>query len=269
MLNLEDLSQFVAFYKYGTLTKVAEELHISQPTITRTMRRVEGEFGVPLFHRSANRIEFNEVGIKAVQYSEELLKQASSCRNNVLDFHRRLHTLVVYSCAPAPLWTIVPELTRAHANQTISSKLMSDQDEIEKAFRNKECDYCLLTYPLEEKEFICRKYSEEHLSINVPLNHDLAKYSEVTAEIINGYNCLLSPEIGFWEKFCSEKLPSSKFIVQRDEFSFRELIKESNLPCFTTDLAGDFFGDIKNRIDIPITDADANVNYYLIKHRER
>ena len=49
MLNLNDLSQLVAFYKYGTLTKVAEEFFISQPTITRTMKRIENEFGVPLF----------------------------------------------------------------------------------------------------------------------------------------------------------------------------------------------------------------------------
>ncbi len=269
MLNLEDLSQFVAFYQLGTLTRVAEEFHISQPTITRTMRRVEEAFGVPLFQRSANRIMFNEVGIKAAEYAETLLKQAEECRNHVLDYDRRLHTLVVYSCAPAPLWTIVPELTRKHSRQTISSKLIADQAEIEKALRSKECDYCILTYPIDEEEFYCNKYSEEHLSVNVPAGHPLAKYSEVTAEHINGYNCLLSPEIGFWEEFCTKKLPSSRFLIQNDEFSFRELIKESNLPCFTTDLAGELFAGIKNRIDIPITDADANVTYYLIQQKER
>jgi len=77
----------------------------------------------------------------------------------------------------------------------------------------------------------------------------------------------LPPEIGFWEKFCAEKLPSSKFIIQKDEFSFYELIKESNLPCFTTDLVKNQFTDIKNRVNIPITDQEANVTYYLIKRK--
>ena len=60
MLNLNDLSQLVALYKYGTLTKVAEEFFISQPTITRTMKRIENEFGVPLFKRTVNRIELKK-----------------------------------------------------------------------------------------------------------------------------------------------------------------------------------------------------------------
>ena len=41
MLNLIELEQFVAFADYGTLSKAAEHLNISQPTITRSMQHVE------------------------------------------------------------------------------------------------------------------------------------------------------------------------------------------------------------------------------------
>lgn len=37
MLDLSELEQFVVFADCGTLSKAAEQLHISQPTITRTM----------------------------------------------------------------------------------------------------------------------------------------------------------------------------------------------------------------------------------------
>ena len=56
MLNLEELEQLIAFDEFGTLSKAAEYLHISQPTITRTMQHVEESFGVALFHRGKNRI---------------------------------------------------------------------------------------------------------------------------------------------------------------------------------------------------------------------
>ena len=46
MLNLLELEQLSAFAEYGTLSKAAEKLNISQPTITRTMQRLEEEFGV-------------------------------------------------------------------------------------------------------------------------------------------------------------------------------------------------------------------------------
>ena len=37
MLNLLELEQLSAFAEYGTLSKAAEKLNVSQPTITRTM----------------------------------------------------------------------------------------------------------------------------------------------------------------------------------------------------------------------------------------
>ena len=59
MLDLLDLEQLVAFADYGTLSKTAEQLHLSQPTITRTMKRIEDSFGVSLFVRGKNKIAFN------------------------------------------------------------------------------------------------------------------------------------------------------------------------------------------------------------------
>ena len=45
MLNLLELEQLAAFAEEGTLSKAAEKLHISQPTITRTMQHLEEDFG--------------------------------------------------------------------------------------------------------------------------------------------------------------------------------------------------------------------------------
>lgn len=69
MLNLIELEQFVAFAELGTLSAAAEELHISQPTLTRSMRHVEEAFGVTLFDRGKNRIALNETGKAAVGWS--------------------------------------------------------------------------------------------------------------------------------------------------------------------------------------------------------
>ena len=44
MLELFQLEQLVAFADSGTLSKAAEHLHISQPTLTRAMQKLEDEF---------------------------------------------------------------------------------------------------------------------------------------------------------------------------------------------------------------------------------
>ncbi len=46
MIDLEELSQLTMFAREGTLSKAAEKLHISQPTLSRTMQNLEEVFGV-------------------------------------------------------------------------------------------------------------------------------------------------------------------------------------------------------------------------------
>ncbi len=102
IINLEELKQFVAFEKLGTLSKVAEEFHISTPSITRSMKNIEEAMGVELFNRSKNRIELNETGKIAVGYAAKLLQEADNMVSQVRAFDQRRRTIVVNSSAPAP-----------------------------------------------------------------------------------------------------------------------------------------------------------------------
>lgn len=70
MLDLLELEQLIAFADCGTLSKASEQLHISQPTLTRTMKHVEEAFAVPLFVRGKNKIALNETGMQAVEYAD-------------------------------------------------------------------------------------------------------------------------------------------------------------------------------------------------------
>ena len=81
---------------------------------------------------------------------------------------------------------------------------------------------------------------------------------------MNGFNCLLRDQIGFWTDMCHEKMPASRFLVQTDEFEFQELIKSSSLLCFATNF-GVFIPEVmKDRKMIPLTDSEADVTYHLI-----
>ncbi len=265
MLNLEDLNLFIEFYRQGTLTKVAETHHMSQPSLTRVMKRVEESFGVKLFSRSANRLEFNEIGKKAVELSEELLKASHRCTASIQELDSRLHSIRILSCAPAPLSVYIADLANLHPDMMISSKLMEDVKEIEACFQEQEYDAMILPYPLHIDDTSCEPLLEEHLSICVTKKHPLAKYKQVTMQMLNGHNCLLYSNIGFWTKLCKQYMPDSQFLVQTNTFAINELIRESNLPCFITNTTTRYQDAIKGRIIIPITDKAVNVTYYLIK----
>ena len=67
MLDLEELRQLAAFARWGTLSRAAEELHISQPTLSRTMQSLEEEFGVKLFRYEGRQLSLTPAGREYAQ----------------------------------------------------------------------------------------------------------------------------------------------------------------------------------------------------------
>ena len=74
-----------------------------------------------------------------------------------------------------------------------------------------------------------------------------------------------APQHGAHRIGIRKKMPSSRFLVQTDDFEFKELIKNSSLPCFTTNLATDLDDILKDRVILPVTDPEANVTYHLLQ----
>ena len=117
MMELYLLEQLIAFSRQGTLSGAAEELHISQPALSQSMKKLEESLGVSLFERSKNKIALNENGIMAVQLGEKLLEQSREMEERLRLFDRSRRTLSVGGCAPVPLWDLLPLLSRLSSNE--------------------------------------------------------------------------------------------------------------------------------------------------------
>lgn len=267
MLNLEELRQFVAFSEYKTLTKVSEEMNISQPTLTRSMKHIEEGFGVPLFTRERNRLELNETGIRAVDAARQILYCEENAISSVQEFDRKRRSITVLSCAPAPLWSLLPSLSQQYPENEISSKLISNSEEIISEVLHGDADMGILTRKCTDKHIENKKYIDEHLYVCVTPGHALYGKSSLTFSDLNGFNCLLRDRLGFWTELCREKMPSSKFLVQSNEDDFRELVRTSTLLCFTTNLADRSPELLSNRKIIPMTDPEVNISYYIITRK--
>lgn len=265
MLDLNELEQLITFADLGTLSMAAEKLHISQPTITRTMQHLEEIFGVSLFVRGKNRILLNDTGKKAVEQARQLLSAADTVLINVRTFDKSLHTIMVSSCAPAPLWYVLPALASAYPDMTIASSL-KNVSAICEDLTSGSCQLAILPFDKLKDNYISIPFLKENLSVCVPDFHELAEKSSVTFSDLNGFNFLLNSEIGFWDEMCRIQMPVSRFLVQTNQFEFEELIRESSLPCFTTNLAKDSQNLLAGRIKIPITNPEANVTYSLVCH---
>ena len=262
MLDFDNLEQLTAFARCGTLSAAAEELHISQPTITRTMQRLEDDFGAPLFVRSKNSIELNETGKMAVEYARKLIFEAENAVRSVQEFDKNLRSINVASCAPAPLWSLLPELSARFPKNTVTSQLM-DIPEIIAAVSAGRQDIGILPFECHDKGLVDMVYIKEDLAVCVPPESPLAELEEVNFAELNGFNCLLRDQLGFWTEMGQRKMPASRFLIQTDASEFYELVKASTLLCFTTKLANPA-GTIYDRKTVPISDSEAHITYHLI-----
>lgn len=262
MLDLTELQQFVTYAQHGTLSKTAEVLHISQPTLTRTMHHVEENFGAELFHRGKNRIELTATGKLAVEKAQALLAEAEAAVQSVQAFERSLHTITINSCAPAPLWSLLPALSHRFPENTIASTLTEIKDIVNNII-NKKADIGILPYTCAENELCCVPYVREQLFVCVPESHTLAQKESLCFAQLNGFNCLLKDHIGFWTTLVKHKMPET------DEFEFEELVRTSTLLSFSTNLVQTLQNDLQGRKAVPLTDKEAGVTYQLICRKEK
>lgn len=109
---------------------------------------------------------------------------------------------------------------------------------------------------------------QEQLFACVPEGHTLAGEASLTFSQLNGFNCLLRNQIGFWTDMVKAEMPASRFLVQTDEFEFEELVRTSTLLSFTTDIVKPLNHVPEGRSLIPIADSAATVSYYLICRNE-
>ena len=125
-------------------------------------------------------------------------------------------------------------------------------------------DLGILPQPCSHEGLLCIPYLKESLYVCLPKDHILSEYPQLSLSQLNGFNCLLRDEIGFWTNLVKEKMPASRFLVQTDEFEFEELVRTSTLLCFSSSMNTNLNQTQKGRKLIPLTDPEVNVTYHLI-----
>ena len=73
-LNLYALEQFVALARTRNFTRAAEELHVSQPALSRSIRKLEDQLGKPLFERRPREVVLTELGEQLLERAREILR---------------------------------------------------------------------------------------------------------------------------------------------------------------------------------------------------
>lgn len=261
MIKLEQLQQLIAVSEHGTISAAAEELHLSQPALTRSLQRMEAELGVTLFDRRHNRATLNHVGRLAVERASGLLQEVEELASELQRYAAKLSTISIGSCGPAPMWSLAAELAERFPEAPFSTAMDATKALLEGLAQGR-YRLVLTERPVELPGILCRKYAEEQLCIALPPSHPLSARKSVRLEELAGQSILVYRDMGIWTKFL-QKEPRARYLVQADLDSLVELIQASELPAFSSKLVAPLFQRPFARVSVPLEDEEANVNFYL------
>lgn len=267
MIELYVLRQFVTFADAGTLSEAAEILHLSQPALSRNMKKLEEDLDITLFERKKNRMELNKNGKYVLSLARKLLEDADSFTTKARDFDHKNRTISLGVCAPAPMWMLTPLITNTYPHMSLQTQ-MDQAERLLSGLGNNSYQMIVLPEKPDETQYFSKACGQETLMFALPKGHQYAKRKKLSFSDMNGENMLLMPDIGFWS-FVMDQMPDSRFLTQSDRYSFNELVQASSLPSFVTDLSEKYRTTPPGRIYVPISDADATVTYYLVCKQEK
>lgn len=264
MIETYLLEQFAAFARCGTLLKASEELHITQPTLSRSMKKLEEELGVSLFHRENSKLSLNQTGRIAAEYAQKTLSANQDFIDRVLSFDRQLRTISIGSSSPFPINELMPTFQNYLSDKTILTELVSSDEALVKGLKNRQYDMVILHTLPDDKSLFCQRYMEEQIYISISNDHPLARQSSVSFSDLSGIRILVSTHIGFWMDICKKHLNTSDLLVQNNADALDELADNSTIPLFNSDRMIELGYNAPGRISIPICDEDAHATYWVV-----
>lgn len=262
-METEQLRQFEAVARLGTMTAAAQELNVTQPALSRSIARLEAELGIELFERRGRRVELRGAGAGVLEHVRAILRDERLLRAAADEMRGREGALRVGTVAPAPLWRLTALCVERFPGQLITSQMMSQAD-VERAVMNGEVELAVSSRPLAYPSARCCPLMDERLSLSVPASHPLASRDAVTSADLDGQVFLLFEDIGFWRGLVRRELPAAEFVVQQDYAVFEQLANTSDVLSFVSDAAYSRSAGADGRRVVPIAEDWVQASFYLL-----
>lgn len=265
MIELYVLNELAAFPKYGTLTAVAEKMNVSQPALSRSMKKLEEDLGVQLFERGKNRIVLNENGKIAAEYAQKVIEAEAVFEKKVIEYEQTHRIFNFASIAPMPISELTPILSQQFMGMTIKHELKDNEKELYKSLDSGKSKLVVtLAPPKNTEKYAAVKLFTENLFIVLPKNHRLAEKDRIELKELAGKKILIYSKLGFWYETTKRLIPDVEFFDQQEMSALKQLAKLTELPSFVTNFTIQNLREMKNKKAVPLADNEVNVTYWCV-----
>lgn len=110
-MNPNLLQQLAIIVKQGSISRACEQLYITQPTLTRSIKQLEMKVGAPLLTRTRYGVEPTEIGARLAQIGERILAESEHGEEVIRQWHSGYHHEFVIGIDPLLEFAAVNRLT--------------------------------------------------------------------------------------------------------------------------------------------------------------
>ncbi len=193
-MTLTELKYIVAVARERHFGRAAEACHVSQPTLSVAVKKLEDELELKIFERGGGEVTVTPLGEDIVRQAQQVIEQAAAIREIAKrgkdPLNGPLRLGVIYTIGPY----LLPDLVRHAIELTPQMPLMLQENFTSKLLdmlRTGELDAAILAEPFPDTGLAVAPLYDEPFMVAVPASHPLARRKRISAEELKQETMLL------------------------------------------------------------------------------
>jgi LysR family transcriptional regulator, hydrogen peroxide-inducible genes activator len=187
-MNLQQLEYLIAADSHRHFVKAAEACHVSQPTLSMMIQKLEDELGVKIFDRSKQPVIPTEAGKEIIQQSRIILKEAGTLKEIAHslkgELKGELRVGIIPTVAPFLLPIFLKQFLRKYPEIKVKIWEFTTEYIIEKLEKNI-LDVGILATPLNNSSILEQPLYKEEFFVYASKNETVLSKKYLLAEDIN------------------------------------------------------------------------------------
>lgn len=178
-MEFKQLESYAAVVRYKSFTKAAENLYISQPTISTHIRALEEELNVRLIMRTTKNIEVTPDGMKLYDYAVDLLELRDRM---VRECSAGAKRIIHLGASTIPSAYILPEILPKFGQQNPNAFFVihqSDSQEVIEGLTDGLFDVGLIGMPTDREVLACESFCRDRMVIITPVTEHFLELQDL------------------------------------------------------------------------------------------
>jgi LysR family transcriptional regulator, hydrogen peroxide-inducible genes activator len=196
-MTLRELEYLVALADSRHFGRAASRCHVSQPTLSAQLRKLEDSLGVPLIERRPRRVALTAAGQAVVERARLMLQGADDiralARASQDPLAGSLKVGLIPTLGPYLLPRVAPRIAKALPKIALMLHEYQTGPLIERTLAG-ELDLAILALPADTKGLVTRSLFAESFLVAMPASHRLAARKRVKSSDLEGEKLLLLEE---------------------------------------------------------------------------